>query len=166
MFFAPRLWRAAPTVYSCGMRSLFVIAILAACGSKAPAPSQPSAPAKAALPDVPFDKLDQDQRAEFMKQQVVPAMTPLFQAHDAKSFAEFGCQTCHGKGAKDGHFDMPNPELPKLDFSNMKKFKQEDLDWMKHDIMPNMAKLLSLEPYSPENPKGFGCLGCHTQEGQ
>jgi hypothetical protein len=147
------------------MRTLIPIVVLAACGGKAPSPAAPP-PAAAALPDVPFEQLDHDQRAEFMKQKVVPAMAPLFQNHDATKFAQFGCETCHGTEAKQGHFDMPNPGLPKLDFSNMKKFEPADLEWMKTDIMPTMAKLLGMDPYTPQNPKGFGCLGCHTQVGQ
>jgi predicted small lipoprotein YifL len=146
------------------MRCLLLLAVLAACGGKSPAPTPPAAPS--ALPDVAFDKLDQDQRIQFMKQKVMPAMKPLFEKHDAAKFADFGCVTCHGKQAKDGHFDMPNPELPKLDFGNMAKYKPEDLEWMKTDIMPAMAKVLQVEPYSPETQKGFGCLGCHTQAGQ
>ena len=50
--------------------------------------------------------------------------------------AELGCQTCHG-----------DSDMPQL------------------NVMPTMAKLLKQELYSPENPKGFGCLECHTQEG-
>ena len=41
-----------------------------------------------ALPDLPFDKLEHDQRIEFMKQKVMPVMKPIFQNHDAKDFAE------------------------------------------------------------------------------
>jgi len=115
------------------------------------------------LPDVPFDKLDHDQRIAFMKQKVVPTMKPVFQNHDPKDFEKFGCQTCHGAQAKDGHFDMPNPDLPKLNFSDMSKYKREDIDWMKNEVMPTMGKLLRLTLYSEDNPKGFGCLHCHTQ---
>lgn len=142
--------------------SLAVLVFLVACGSKAPATAPPGG-AEVALPDVPFDKLDHDQRIAFMKQKVVPAMTPVFQHHDAQDFAEFGCQTCHGAQAKDGHFDMPNPGLPKLDFQHMEDYKQADLEWMGKEVMPTMARLLGREPYSDANPTGFGCLACHVQ---
>jgi len=151
------------------MKLLVVVAavLAAACGSKSPAttttPSGDSA--VVALPDVPFEKLEHEQKIAFMKQKVMPVMKPLFQAHDAKDFAEFGCQTCHGEQAKDGHFDMPNPKLPKLNFNDMSKFKKEDLEWMHNDIEPAMGKVLNLPLYSKENPKGFGCLACHTMEG-
>jgi hypothetical protein len=139
--------------------SLLVFA--ASCGGKGAAPAAPVAK----LPDVPFDQLDHDQQHQFMKEVVVPTMQPLFQQHDAKKFAEFGCKTCHGPGVEKHEFDMPNAELPKLNFSDMSKFKKEDLEWMGKEIMPTMAKLLKQQPYTDENPKGFGCLGCHTQEG-
>jgi hypothetical protein len=152
---------------------LFVVAalVLAACGSNAPAPNAPNTPnaggageADVALPDLPFDKLDHDQRVTFMKKKVMPTMKPIFQNHDAKDFAGFGCKTCHGEQAKQGHFDMPNPNLPKLNFADMSKFKKEDLDWMHNEVWPTMGKLLDMPLYSKDNPKGFGCLHCHTEE--
>lgn len=152
------------------MKSLAFVLLLAACGSKTPTTTTPdhdhSHDAEVTVPDVPFDQLDHDQRAAFMKQKVVPAMTPIFQNHDAKAFADFGCKTCHGEGVKDHKFDMPNDKLPKLNFNDMSKFKKEDVEWMKTEVLPTMAKLLKQEVYSPENPKGFGCLECHTQEGK
>ena len=73
------------------------------------------------------------------------------------------CFKCHGAQAKEGHFDMPNPDLPKLNFADMSKFKKEDIEWMKNEVMPTMGKILQLPLHSEENPKGFGCLHCHTQ---
>ena len=146
------------------MRNVLFV-LLAACGSKAPPPAQHTQTAQVTLPDVPFDQLDHDQQKEFMGQKVMPAMKPIFQHHDPHDFAKFQCETCHGKGAAQDRFDMPNPELPKLDFSDMSKWKQEDLDWMKNEVLPTMAKTMKLPPYSPDNPKSFGCLACHTQVG-
>ncbi|HMG24924.1 MAG TPA: hypothetical protein VK607_26490 [Kofleriaceae bacterium] len=142
--------------------------LLAACGSKPASTTTPKEGegATVALPDAPFDDLDHDQRIEFMKQKVVPAMKPIYQNHDAKDFAQFGCVTCHGAQAKEGHFDMPNPKLPKLNFNDMSKFKKEDIEWMEKEVLPTMAKILGQPMYSKDNPKGFGCLECHTLEGQ
>lgn len=152
------------------MKLLVAVVILAAaCGSKPPTtttPKEGEGSAAVALPDLPFDKLDHDQRIEFMKHKVMPAIKPVFQNHDAKDFAEFGCVTCHGDEAKQGHFDMPNPKLPKLNFNDMSKFKKEDIEWMEKQVLPTMGKVLDMPLYSKENPKGFGCLACHTLEGQ
>ena len=159
------------------------VLVLAACGGSnpqstttptpTPTPSPPqegagsgSAAATVALPDVPFADLDQDQRKAFMKQKVMPVMKPIFQNHDAKDFAKFGCSTCHGEQAKQGHFDMPNPKLPKLDFNDLSEFKKADLEWMGKEVMPTMGKILNLPLYSKDNPKGFGCLNCHTLKGK
>ena len=148
------------------------LVLATACGSKAPATTTTAGggggsagSATPVLPDVPFEKLDHDQQIQFMKEVVVPTMGPLFQAHDPKEFAEFGCKTCHGPGAEKGEYDMPNPGLPKLNFADMSKHKKEDVEWMSTVIKPQMAKLLREPVSTPENPKGFGCLHCHT-EGQ
>jgi len=147
-----------------------VLVAAAACGSKSPSttttPTGGEPAATVVLPDLPFDKLDHEQQVAFMKQKVMPAMKPVFQNHDAKDFATFGCKTCHGDQAKEGKFDMPNAKLPKLNFNDMSKFKKEDIEWMEKEVLPTMAKVLDLPMYSKENPKGFGCLACHTMEGQ
>jgi hypothetical protein len=145
------------------------LVVAAACGSKAPATTTTTGDtgaATAVLPDVPFEKLDHDQQIQFMKEVVVPKMAPLFQAHDAKEFADFGCKTCHGPGAEKGEFEMPNPGLPKLNFKDMSKHKPEDLEWMGKVIKPEMAKLLGEPEYSESTPDGFGCVHCHTAEAQ
>ncbi len=140
--------------------------LLAACGGpSAPTTTPVEGPATAALPNVPFEKLDHDQQIQFMKEKVVPAMKPLFQTHDAVKYAEFGCKTCHGEGAEKGEFEMPNAGLPTLDFADMSKFKKADIEWMGTVIKPGMAALLGESEYTPENPTGFGCLHCHTAVG-
>lgn len=143
------------------------VIVLAACGSTPAAtttPKEAEGAATVALPDLPFDKLDRDQRVAFMKQKVVPQMKPIFQSHDSKDFSDFGCKTCHGDQAKQGHFDMPNPKLPKLNFKDMSKFDKDDIEWMQKQVEPTMARILDLPLYSKENPKGFSCLNCHTTE--
>lgn len=154
------------------MKKLVLVLLFAACGGKTAATTSNTTPAAggdtaaAALPDVAFDKLDHDQQIEFMKQKVVPAMKPIFQNHDAKKYAEFGCTTCHGDQAKEGHFDMPNANLPKISYAKeyYAKFKPEDLQWMGKDVMPTMAGLLKMPPSftDPAPKQGFGCAGCHT----
>jgi hypothetical protein len=61
---------------------------------------------------------------------------------------------------------MPNPKLPKLNFNDLSKFKKEDLEWMGKEVLPTMGKILGQPLYSKDNPKGFGCLECHTPEAQ
>jgi mono/diheme cytochrome c family protein len=135
-----------------------------ACGSKSTTTSPALEPAKAVLPDVPFADLDHAQKIEFMKQKVLPAMESIFKNHDPQKFGEFGCQTCHGAQAAKGKFDMPSVDLPALDFEDLSKFKQEDLEWMAQRVKPAMAKLLSRPELVPENLTGFGCQNCHIIE--
>lgn len=141
-----------------------VAVAVVACGSKPPAGGTGPGAAQEVLPDVPFEQLDHAQRIQFMKQVVVPTMQPIFQRHDAEHYKDFGCKTCHGEGADRGEFHLPNAKLPKLNFADLSKFKQADVDWMTHEVKPTMARLLAEPESTPEHPKGFGCLECHTQE--
>ena len=156
--------------------ALFAALLVAACGSKSSPTTTPTGGhdhdhmagsgggTPGPLPDVPLDSLDHEQRIQFMKEKVVPTMEPLFKNHDPKKFAEFGCKTCHGDGVDAGKYDMPNDKLPKLFGPSMDKFKKEDVEWMGKEIKPTMAALLKQPEMSKENPKGFGCLECHTAE--
>jgi hypothetical protein len=156
--------------------SLFV---LSACGGSQPpveaappAPGGEAAEAEPTTPDPPpskpFDELTQQEKFQVMKRVVVPTMKPLFQAQDATEFKDFGCVTCHGPHAKDGKFDMPNPELPKLNFAdNLKAHKEktpEMLTFMMEKVTPEMAKALNEPPYDPATQKGFGCGECHLPQ--
>jgi hypothetical protein len=138
----------------------WLTAVAIGCGRVAPHGHAPSA--TAVLPDVPFAQLDREQRAQFMKDRVVPTMKPLFERHDPKKFAAFGCKTCHGPRAERGDHEMPNEALPVLELADMSKHEQADIEWMSTQIKPTMAKLLREPEHSDANPNGFGCLRCHT----
>jgi hypothetical protein len=142
-----------------GLRLRFFV--MAACAAPPATPREPVA--IAVLPHVPFSKLDRDQRIQLMKEQVVPTMRPLFVGHDATKFASFGCETCHRNGAHTGRFEMPNPELPILTFDDMSSFDRRDIEWMKSEVSPAMAKLVDESPFTPDNPTGFGCSSCHVR---
>jgi len=102
-----------------------------------------------------------------MKVAVMPKMGGLFHDFDAKHYDEPKCALCHGSGVKDGSFKMPNPELPKLDvtpagFKAMQAKSPKVVDFMMHQVEPQMAALLGEQPFDPKTMQGFGCLGCHT----
>jgi len=119
------------------MRAVLFVAVASGC-SAPPLHRTPISRATEVLPDVPFDTLDHDQRTQFMKRHVLPAMTPLFQQHDPKKFDKVGCTTCHSESS----WEMPNPELPHLDFGDLEGFEPADVDWMKNVILPAMRTQL------------------------
>src|SRR5207237_4342614 len=71
------------------------------------APPAPSAPPPA--PEKTFNDLTKQERSGVMENVVTPKMGALMHDLDAKRFKTVGCKTCHGKGAKDATFAMPNP---------------------------------------------------------
>lgn len=133
-------------------------------------PADAGAPVADAAPPAPltWKDMNHDQRLDYMKTVVYPAMKTSFQELDAKHFAKFTCVTCHGEGAKEGNFDMPNPKLPKLDpANNFKKHmakKAAMVTFMTQKVVPGMAQLLNEAPYDPATQKGFGCFDCHTMQ--
>jgi hypothetical protein len=151
----------APSIRAVKLYSTVLSALLlatAACGSKAATSGTSPTPVAA----MPFDQMTHEQQGKFMKDVVVPEMAKLFQAYDAKKYAEFGCKTCHGPSVDAGKFDMPNPTLAKLNFADPSKMDPKAAEFMKSQVKPAMARLLQQPEYTPENPKGFGCLECHT----
>ncbi|MFW6053864.1 MAG: hypothetical protein ACOC9J_03540 [Persicimonas sp.] len=57
---------------------------------------------------------------------------------------------------------MPSPSLPKIeDFEKLEAEQPEMMEFMKTEVVPEMATMLGQEPYDPETQTGFGCGGCH-----
>jgi hypothetical protein len=136
-----------------------------ATASATPAASTSAAPAaKPAWKD-----MKAEQRKEYMKTVVVPKMKEEFVAFNAHAYGEMNCATCHGEGAKDGSFKMPNPKLPKLPgdeagFKALMKKKPEVMKFMSGKVVPAMAEMVGESPYNPETKQGFGCFECHTKK--
>ncbi len=142
----------------------------APAASEAPAASASAAPASSGPPGPgEWDTWSHDQKMAYMKAAVMPKMGGLFHDFDTKRYAEPRCSLCHGSGAKDGSFKMPNPELPKLDFSPagfkaMHAKSAAMVEFMGKQVVPAMAQLQGEPPYDPKTQKGFGCLECHTKK--
>lgn len=112
------------------------------------------------------------QREAFMRAVVLPQMTEIFVAFDAK-FEGMDCTTCHGDGASHGSFAMPNPQIATLPateeaFGEFMK-DPEHARWsqfMIEQVWPQMASLLQVAKFDPAtSPEGFSCSNCHTAEG-
>ncbi len=107
--------------------------------------SRPTARRGAGSAAFDFDKLSHEEQVDFMKKQVVPTMRPLFQAFDAKKYANFGCKTCHGKNAKENKFKMPTAGPCRSSTSSGAQGGQAGSEGRRVDgqvvVKPEMAKL-------------------------
>ncbi len=122
---------------------------------------------RSATPGPSFHDMDHEAREQFMKDVVMPKMRAAFTAWEPDEFREMKCGACHGAGAKDKTFKMPNPKLPRLPtdeagWAALAAEEPEALKFMKEVVVPEMARLLGEAPYDPVTRKGFGCFECHT----
>jgi hypothetical protein len=128
-------------------------------------PAEPPPPTQPGPGD--WDKWSHEQKLAWMKVGVMPKAKEMFQGYDSAKYADVKCTLCHGAGAKDGSFKMPNPDLPKLPAS-MAGFKPwlakhpKIGDFMIKQVSPTTASLLGEAPFDPKTGAGFGCHNCHT----
>jgi cytochrome c553 len=142
----------------------------ATCAQKPPAAPAPATAASAA-PAVDWAAMNKEQRKDYMKKVVMPQMKETFVAFDADRYKSMNCITCHGEGATEGKFTMPNPKLPKLPatpdgFHKLMTEKPAVMQFMATKVKPQMAHLLGMPEFTPQSKTGFGCFQCHTKEGQ
>jgi cytochrome c553 len=142
----------------CGL----LLAALAGCGgsgegAKAAREYEPKS-------EIPWKDKSREQRMDWMAVAVFPKMRHLFQEQDGEKYADFSCQTCHGREMERVDFRMPN-DLFALDaedtVAHAKEYDEKTTDFMLGAVVPEMAKLLDTDAYTLENQQGFGCAGCH-----
>ena len=128
------------------------------------ASTEPTPPAKPTWKDMSFD-----QRKDFMKNTFMPALAKDFTEFDGKKYKDVSCVLCHGAGAKDGKFKMPNPGLPKLNpkdgFKKHMTKAPKVTKFMMEKVVGDSATTLGVAPFDPSTKSGFGCGGCHLIEG-
>jgi len=154
------------------MKHLALLVLLAACGGSSPktTTTPPDEGKVVGPPEVAWKDMSHEQKAKFMAAVVVPKFKPMFQNFAPNVFHEFNCATCHGAGAKDHSFKMPNPDifvLPEAP-ADFQKLAQDKPDWMKFmpDVEHAMASTLGEKPYDPAapDPSQFACYNCHTHK--
>ncbi|MGA2448650.1 MAG: hypothetical protein ABTD50_08245 [Polyangiaceae bacterium] len=99
-----------------------------------------------------------------MKEVVTPQMRALFRSFSLHAYARMDCVTCHGQGARAGHYEMPNPDLllSQVDVKLAWTDTASAMDaFMARKVEPAMARLLGQKPYDPTTGRGYGCFGCH-----
>jgi len=105
------------------------------------------------------------ERLIHMTEVVEPRLRKDFQAFDATRFADFGCATCHGAGAENGTYAMPNPDLPHLVedgfFKKHRKATPDIVRFMWKEVEPNVAKALGVT-YGKDGD--VSCASCHLLE--
>ena len=59
---------------------------------------------------------------------------------------------------------MPTPDLPSSTSMRSRPARKTPkvVEFMSKTVKPEMAKLLNQPEMNESNPKGFGCLECHT----
>ena len=149
---------------------LIATVVLAACGGKSRT-ADPGGKGNGddAVPEGPLTPgawagMTPEQRGKFMSKTVLPTMSGLFLEFDGAEFANMNCKTCHGQGYDDGSFEMPNPGLPTLRGDQIMNPDAEHAaitEFMKNKVRPTMATLLGKPEWTPDQPDGFGCFGCH-----
>ncbi|HVK75776.1 MAG TPA: hypothetical protein VM734_20740 [Kofleriaceae bacterium] len=111
--------------------------------------------------------MDHRARAKFMGKVVMPSMRALFEEFDAEAFGTMDCKTCHGPGADDHSFEMPNPQLDALSgdmIMNPDADHKAITEFMMTKVRPTMAQLIGAPEWSPETPEGLGCFACHPMK--
>jgi len=146
----------------------FLSIALACTGAAGAADTAPTATPTDAQ-KVDWENMTLEQRKKLMKTKVLPELKEAFQSFDPKKYKKFTCVTCHGDGATDGKFKMPNAKLPKLPpptdragFTALQQKKPEVVKFMGTVVTKKVAEIIGLPEWSPQTPKGFGCYACHT----
>jgi hypothetical protein len=161
-----------------------ILALAASCGGAEPAPDESVDDTQTAdtstaggedvipSPPTPWEEMSFEDKKSWMALEVMPRVAPLFEAYDGERFAGFGCEGCHGEGAQDRNYEMPNSGIFTLHASgsqeqlHMVNEMRPMVNFMFQDVVPTMRTLLGEEEFDSESGEGFGCFACHPNGGE
>ncbi len=162
------------------MRSALLVACLVACSHASAPPATPppvTFTPRAGLPPLPpvgdnkmgWPTWSHERKLAYMKDTVMAAEREIFTRFEPYRFASMTCETCHGEGARDGTYKMPNPDLPHLTggaggFTELAKTEPEALRFMSAVVAPETAKLLGYPQFDMARHVGFSCYQCHVRD--
>ena len=158
------------------IRASAVLLFLAGCGGGAAAGTSAGTTSAATEPahvepvppERPWAELSHDERRAHMARHVVPVMSELFAGYDEERFADLSCATCHGEGAAERGFAMPNPDiLPLYPTGTIGQYQAverypEGVRFMYSQVVPAMQTLLGAPEFDAATGEGFTCFACHT----
>jgi len=106
-----------------------------------------------------------EQRKSHMGRVVLPTAAAIFGSWRPDHYARVDCTLCHGQGARNDNFSMPNDHLPRLsgdlllgpEFASQPETTRLKLN----RLVPEMSAALGLKSFSIITRKGFGCYSCH-----
>jgi hypothetical protein len=142
-------------------RTFVALVFLVACSS-----SKSAQPPKGMV----WKDMNADQRHWYMTNVVMPKATAVFSEFDPK-YKTMDCKTCHGPGAEDGSFEMPNPKIrplpntPEAFMALMEKDEEVKrfTPFMGGKVEPMMGELLHMTVFDPQTKTGeISCQSCHT----
>jgi hypothetical protein len=115
-------------------------------------------------PEVRWKDKTHEERQGYMASAVEPTMERLFKKFNAKAYAGFGCETCHGADADLVDFKMPNAlyALPEKDpIAEAQSVDEDTAKFMVEKVVPMFSNLLH-----QTTGKGtkVDCFTCHRKE--
>ena len=144
-----------------------VVAAAVACSPGGSGTRVPEGGPAIGAPEVPWRGKTHDERQGFMGAHVEPAMRHLFKSFNAKAYAGFECETCHGADMDVVDFRMPNSlySLAAKDtIADATSYDEKTTKFMMEKVVPTFAKLLSETPKEPGQGGGVSCFTCHPHD--
>jgi len=109
-------------------------------------------------PETPWAEMEMRARNDYMIGKVLPIMDEAFRGHDASTYAELGCESCHGQNCEEREYAMPNPRASIVPapgsraWTGMEATFPEMVEFMQGEVVPKMTSIMGYE---------ITCASCH-----